>query len=169
MINDSYWFQQEPFLIDSLDSRTRMSIEKWDEILSDSNQIAYVLQEISTRVVVGVIVLEIPPQEEYAKFGVFAISHTQQGKKIGEILIHHVEQVARKLLKKVMRIEILIFVPRLEAYYQRLGYIYTGRTNSFFHANCIKTEYRNSASQYLKELEKNIFTNKKENKCFTSY
>lgn len=156
MINDSYWFQQEPFFVDSAESRERMSIQKWDDILLDPHQKAYVLQETATLAAVGVIVLEIPPHEEYAKFGLFAISKAQQGKRLGKILIAHVERIARRLLKKSMRIEIFAFAHHLETYYQKLGYVYTGRTNSFFHAECIKPEYRDKASQYLKELEKQL-------------
>ncbi len=156
IINDSYWFQQEPFFIDNSESRERMSIQRWDDILFDPNQKAYVLQETSTLRIIGVIVLEIPPSEEFAKFGVFAISKTYQGKKLGEFLIDHVEQVARRLLKKSIRIEVFAFVHHLENYYQKLGYVYTGRTNSFFHAECIKPEYRDKASQYLRELEKKL-------------
>lgn len=156
MINDSYWFQQEPYFIDSLKSRERMSIQRWDDILSDPYQKAYLLQETSMMASIGVIVLETPPHEEYAKFGVFAISKTHQGKKLGEILIDHVEKEARRLLKKSMRIEVFAFAHHLEAYYEKLGYIYTGWTNSFFHADCIKPEYRDKASQYLRVLEKVI-------------
>lgn len=156
MINDSYWFQQEPFFIDSSESRERMSIQRWNDILLDPHQKAYALQDTATLAAVGVIVLEIPPHEEYAKFGVFAISKTYQGKKLGEILIVHVERIARKLLKKAMRIEVFAFAHHLETYYQKLGYVYTGRTNSFFHAECIKPEYRDKASQYLRVLEKKL-------------
>lgn len=156
MINDSYWFQQEPFFVDSPFSKERMSIQKWDDILLDPKNQMYVLQEAATRGVIGVIVLEIPPNEEYVKFGVFAIAKTHQGKKIGKILIDHVEQVARGLLKKMVRIEVFTFAHHLEAYYQKLGFLYTGRTKSFFHAECIKPEYRDRASQYLKILEKKL-------------
>ena len=31
---------------------------------------------------------------------------------------------------------------------------HTGRTNSFFHDECVKPEYRDEGSRYLKELEK---------------
>ncbi len=133
-----------------------MSIQRWDGILLDPHQKAYVLQEIVTLAVVGVIVLEINPYEENAKFGVFAISKTHQGKKLGEILIEHVEQTARSFLKKAMRIEIFAFAHHLETYYQKFGYVSTGRTNSFFHAECIKPEYRIEASKYLRELEKKL-------------
>lgn len=156
MINDSYWFQQEPFFVDSSESRERMSIQRWNNILLDPFQKAYALQDTATLAAVGVIVLEIPPHEEYAKFGVFAISKPYQGEKLGEILIDHVEQEARRLRKKTMRIEIFAFSQYLETYYQKLGYVYTGRTNSFFHAECIKPEYRDRASQYLRELEKKL-------------
>jgi GNAT superfamily N-acetyltransferase len=156
LINDSYWAQQEPFFIDSSKSRKRMSIHRWDDILLDLHQKAYVLQETTTLTIVGVIVLEIPQFEEYAKFGVFAISKTHQGKKLGEILIRHLEELARRLLKKSMRIEVFAFAHHLETYYQKLGYVYTERTNSFFHAECIKPEYRDKASQYLRLLEKNF-------------
>jgi hypothetical protein len=156
MINDSYWFQQEPFFVDSSESRERMSIQRWNDILLDPHQKVYALQDTLTLVAVGVIVLEIPPHEEYAKFGVFAISNTHQGKELGEILIAHVERIAKRLLKKSMRIEIFAFAHHLETYYQKLGYVYTGRTNSFFHAECIKPEYRDKASQYLRELEKKL-------------
>lgn len=156
MINDSYWFQQEPFFVDSLESRERMSIQRWDDILLNPHQKVYVLQETATLAVVGVIVLEIPPYEEYAKFGVFAISKIHQGKKLGEILINHVENAARSLLRKSMRVEVFTFADQLEAYYQKLGYVYTGKTNSFFHAECIKPEYRDMDSQYLRELEKQL-------------
>lgn len=133
-----------------------MSIQKWADILLDPDQKVYALQEIATLKVIGVIVLEIPSYEEYAKFGAFAISKTHQGKKLGEILIDHVEQLARRLLKKSMRIEVFTFAHQLEAYYQKLGYVYTGRTNSFFHAECIKPEYKDKTSQYLRELEKKL-------------
>jgi len=133
-----------------------MSIQKWDDILLDPYQKVYVLQETATLTTVGVIVLEIPPYEEYAKFGVFAISKTHQGKKIGKILINYVEQLARRLLKKTMRIEVFVFAHHLETYYQKLGYVYTGRKNSFFHGECIKPEYRDETSRYLKELEKKL-------------
>ncbi|MBA2368805.1 MAG: GNAT family N-acetyltransferase [Candidatus Protochlamydia sp.] len=122
----------------------------------DPHQKVFVLREIATLAVVGVIVLEIPPYEEYAKFGVFAISKTHQGKKLGKILIDHVEQLARKLLKKSMRIEVFAFAHHLETYYQKLGYVYTGKTNSFFHADCIKPEYKDRSSHYLRALEKKL-------------
>ena len=67
---------QELFFIDSFESRERMSLQKWDDILLDPYQKAYVLQDSVTRIVIGVIVLELPPHEESAKFGVFAISKT---------------------------------------------------------------------------------------------
>lgn len=133
-----------------------MSIKRWDDILLDPHQKAYVLQETATLTIAGVIVLEIPPHEEYAKFGVFAISKTYQGKKLGEILINHVEQLARGLLKKSMRVYVFAFAHHLETYYQKLGYVYTGRTNQFFHGECIKPKYRDETSRYLKELEKEL-------------
>jgi GNAT superfamily N-acetyltransferase len=156
MINDSYWLQQEPYFIDRPESRERMSIQRWNDILLNSDQKVYALKDTATQAVVGVIVLEIHPHEEYAKFGVFAISKIHQGRNLGEILIDHVEKVARSLLKKSMRIEVFTFAHHLETYYQKLGYVYTGRTNSFFHADCIKPEFKEKASQYLKELEKKL-------------
>jgi hypothetical protein len=75
---------------------------------------------------------------------------------LGKILIDHVEQVARKLLKKSMRIEVFAFAHYLENYYQKFGYVYAGRTNSFFHADCIKPEYREKTLQYLRVLEKKL-------------
>ncbi len=163
MINDAYWFKQGPFFVDSSESRERMSMERWNDILLDPYQKVYALQDIATQAIVGVIVLEIPPHKEYAKFGVLAIARAYQGRKLGEILIAHAEQVAQRLSKKSMRIEVLAFAHDLEAYYQKLGYVNTGKTNSFFHAECIKPEYKNKFSQYLRVLEK-VFNAKNKNK-----
>lgn len=153
LINDSYWLGT-PFLIDSPASRERMNLQEWNKILSDPHQKAYVLQQRVTKQIVGVIVLEIPPKKEHAKFGTFAVTKAYQGKKIGRILIDHVEQIAKKLQKKSMKIEVLAFAEWLEKYYQKLGYIFTGKTNSFSHSEWIKPEFRNVASQYVKEFEK---------------
>lgn len=131
-----------------------MNLQEWNKILFDPYQKAYILQQKFTKQIVGVVVLEIPPQRENGKFGIFAVAKAYQGKKLGHILINYVEQMAKKLFKKSMKIEVFVFAKRLEKYYQKLGYVCTGRTNSFFHSECIKPEYRNIASQYLKELEK---------------
>lgn len=112
------------------------------------------LKQIDTKQIVGVVVLEAPPKTEFGKFGLFAVAKAYQGKKLGKILIDHVEQTAKRLSKKSMKIEVFVFAKRLEKYYQKLGYVCTGKKHSFFHSECIKPEYRNVASQYLKELEK---------------
>jgi N-acetylglutamate synthase-like GNAT family acetyltransferase len=153
-VNDSYWLEQKPFFIDSPASRERINLHEWNKILSDPHQKAYVLQQTVTKHVVGVVVLEIPPQKEYGKFGIFAVAESYQGKKLGHILIDYVEQIAKKLSKHSMKIEVFVFAKRLQKYYKKLGYVFTGKTNSFFHSECIKPEYRDIASQYLQELEK---------------
>ena len=55
-----------------------------------------------------------------------------------------------------MKIEVFAFAEKLEKYYQKFGYVCTGNTKSFLHGEYIKPEYRNAASQYLKELEKTL-------------
>lgn len=112
------------------------------------------MQQKVTKQIVGVVVLEIPPQKDYGKFGIFAVAKAYQGKKLGHILIDYVEKVAKKLSKNSMKIEVFVFAKGLEKYYQKLGYTFTGKTNSFFHSECIKPEYKDVASQYLRELEK---------------
>src|SRR5207253_542483 len=114
----------------------------------------YVQKELGAKKTVGVIVLEIPPCEEWAKFGIFAISKAYQGKNMGKDLISHVEMVAKKLLRRSMKIEVLSFLKKLGIYYQKLGYVYTGMATSFLHSECVKTEHRSNTSQYLQELEK---------------
>lgn len=154
LVNDSYWLEQKHFFIDSPASRERINQHEWNKILFDPHQKAYVLQHKVTKLIVGVVVLEIPLKKEYGKFGIFAIAKAYQGKKLGKILIDHVEQIAKRLSKKSMIIEVFAFAKRLEKYYQKLGYVNTGKTNSFFHSECIKSKYQNKASQYLLELEK---------------
>ena len=145
--------EQNPFFIDCPSSE-RMNRHEWNKILSETHQKAYALQQRVTKEIVGVIVLEIPPKIDYGKFGIFAVAKSYRGKKIGHILIDHVEQIAKASSKKSMKIEVLVFAKRLEEYYQKLGYVCTGKTASFFHNGCIKPEYRNADSHYLKELEK---------------
>jgi len=106
--------------------------------------------------VLGVIIIEIPTEKEYAQFGLFAMDQKYSGKKLGRLLIDHVENYAFERGKKIMKIHVFAFATQLADYYKQLGYSFTGNTTNFFHGNCIKPEFENSQKLYLNEMIKII-------------
>ena len=156
LINEAYWEQQQPFFIDTLASRERINLAELDKIMSDPNQRTYVLINKKNHRVAGTIIIELPAEEEQAKVGLLAIGKEYRGKKLGHTLVEYVENYARTLGRKLIKLEVFIFAKKLINYYESLGYSFTGNTAPFFHGNCIREKYRNSSDHYLSEMAKKL-------------
>lgn len=152
LVNEAYWHQQQAFFMDIPASHERLNLAQVSNLMKDATQKIFVLK--CAEDLLGVIVIEIPIGEEYAKFGLFAINQKYFGKKLGRILIDYVENYAFEQGRKLMKIEVLTFTAGLANYYKQLGYSFTGKIAPFFHDNCIKPEYQNNDKLYLNEMIK---------------
>jgi GNAT superfamily N-acetyltransferase len=154
LVNEAYWYQQQPFFFDIPASHERLNLAQLSKLMKDSTKKIFVLRCADD--ILGVIVIEIPLREEYAKFELFAIDRKYFGKRLGRLLIDYVENYAFEQGRKVMKIEVFTFASRLANYYKKLGYSFTGKAVTFFHDNCIKPEYQNKNKLYLNEMTKVI-------------
>lgn len=151
LINEAYWDQQKPFLIDTPFSRERINADGIQRILNDPTQKLFVLVD---KVVAGVVLCELPKDVDYAKPGLFAVSKEYRGQKIGNMLVEHMENYARAHQRTAIKIEVFAFAEALGKHYESLGYKYTGKTGTFFHASIIKPEMRRADQQYVREMVK---------------
>lgn len=156
LVNDAYWRKQEPYFIDVPASRERLNSVEFSRLLKDAAHTIFLLMENND--ILGVIAVEIPQDEEYAKLTLFAMQATlaekQTGKRLGRLLIAHAENYALERGRKMMKIEVLAFAARLADYYVELGYALTGKASPFFHEECIRPAYQNSSKLYLNEMIK---------------
>lgn len=153
VINSAYWEKQQYFFIDTPLSRTRIKVDELKAIINDPHQKLFVVID-KTKEVVGTILLELPPQKDFAKFGLFSIKKGFTGLNLGAYLVDFVESQARDLKRKNMVIEVFTFAKKLSCHYQKLGYNFTGKTYSFFHEDCIKPEYQDKDKRFLQEMSK---------------
>ena len=154
LVNNAYWDLQQEFFIPSKESRERTTLNELREIVNDPHKQLFVLIDKVKKAMVGTILLEI--EEDHAKFGQFAIAREYRKKKLGHILIDHVEKRAVQEGRNIMKIEVFHFAQHLAAHYQQLGYVFTGKTEPFRHSNCVKLEYRDANNKYLREMEKHL-------------
>lgn len=157
LINEAYWRELETFFIDIPTSRERITLTELSKILLDDNQKLYVLvPEQNPEHILGVIAIEIPLDQEYVQFGLFAIDRHCSGRKLGRVLIEHIENYAKNLGRNIVKIDVLIFSTKLVNYYKRLDYCFNGNEKPFSHEGCIKPEFQNRKKNYLFEMEKTL-------------
>lgn len=154
LVNEAYWREQQPYFIDTLASRERLNLTQLSKLMQESTQKIFVLKNQNK--ILGVITIDFPVDQDFAKFGLFAMDQKYCGKGLGQLLINHVEKYAREHGRKVMKIEVFTFATRLANYYHQLGYTFTGNTATFFHDHCIKPEYQNPNKMYLNEMIKTL-------------
>lgn len=154
LVNEAYWHHQQPFFLDIPASYERLNLAQFDCLMHDSTKTVFKLVRRSNLEILGVIAIEISPEKENAKFGLFAMNRNHSGKKLGRLLIEYVENYALEKGRKLMVIEVFTFATRLAAYYERLGYACTGKTARFFHECCIHPEYQSQDKYYLNEMIK---------------
>jgi GNAT superfamily N-acetyltransferase len=157
LVNEAYWRQQQPFFLDIPVSRERLNSIQLSQLMRDKTQKIFLLME--NHHILGVIAIEIPKDEDYAKFTLFALHEKHRGKKFGRLLIGHAENYALERGRRIMKIEVFTFAARLSEYYARLGYAMSGKAVSFFHEECIRPEYQNSCKLYLNEMIKDLKKN----------
>ena len=153
LINESYWYQQQQFFIDTPFSRERINEKTLSQIFQNPEQKIIVLRD--DRILLGVIAFALPEGLE-AKILLFAINQQYQGRRIGQILLDFAEKKVVECGKQCMKLEVLVFAKKLIAYYETLGYTLTGNSASFFHESCIKAEYQTPNKIYLLEMSKNF-------------
>lgn len=156
LINESYWEEQQLFFIDSLESRERISRSKFTKLLSDPERKLFALIDEVNKEILGVIVIHFSRESDHVGFELFAMNKKYAGKKLGHVLLEYIENYALSLGKKRIKIEVLAFAKKLIRYYENLGYSLTGKTNTFFHENCVRAKYQNSGKHYLLEMTKDL-------------
>lgn len=157
LINDAYWREQKPFFDENnLLSRLRINAIELKKIIESSDKRAFVLADKINSVVIGIIVLELPENQDSAKFGLFAVRNDYSGEGLGKPLIEKIEEEARSAGRVKIKIEVFVFAENLAAYYEKFGYSFNGKINIFNHDHdaCIRPEYQVASKRYLKEMEK---------------
>lgn len=154
LVNESYWHQQKTFLIDSPQSRERITEKELTKIFRDPNQKVYAL--FDENFFVGVIAIKIFPRRSFTKIGFFAVDKKHLRKKIGNYLLDYAEKFSTLRGKKQMKLDVLVFAKKLINYYKTKGYSFTGRTASFFHEVCLKPQYHIPNKEYLLEMSKDL-------------
>lgn len=148
LINETYWYHIHSFFYDVPESVERINLKELHNLLQ--SKIHRIFTLINDETIAGVIVTECPVEKVYMKFSLFAVDKSMAGKKVGHLLIDHVESFAKKQSKKSIKIEVLIFQEKLVRYYQQLGYAFTGKTFPFSHVEYVKPEFRTP----IHEMEK---------------
>lgn len=154
LVNDAYWNYQKTYFTDSEKSRVRTDLSALHAISTNPLQKLLVLYDKTKQSVSGVIVLDLPAEKKYAKFGMFALDPSCKGTSLGKEMISFVERCAQENERRRMKIEVFIFAPHLERHYQSLGYISARKEKKFPHNDCIRDEYRNERELYVRKMTK---------------
>jgi GNAT superfamily N-acetyltransferase len=85
---------------------------------------AFLLAEDGSGRVLACVYLELRAERGY--FGMLAVDPSQQGKGLGQLMVHAAEDHCRHRGCKFMDITVLSLRPELPPFYRRLGYVETG-------------------------------------------
>ncbi len=109
-------------------SGLRIDVPEVENLIStDGNSFLMVTNE-SDQALGTVHVLEEP---ESLYFGMLAVSPELQNSGLGKLLIREVETLARRLEKRSLRIKVIHLRLELISFYERLGFVKTGASETF--------------------------------------
>lgn len=112
-----------------------------EELFKNLNNKIYVCLTPSNEIC-GTAVLTL--KKDTAVLGLFSIAPSEQGKGLGKDLLHYVENEAKKLLiKRVKLFVVKLFQEKLMQFYRSQGWVDTNKIIPFFDKDigCIKEKY----------------------------
>lgn len=80
---------------------------------------------------VGCVHVTIEEKEDTLFFGLLTVAPKLQGAGLGRQILEHVEKVTRELKLSKMRMHVIHLRPELIAYYERRGFVATGKHEKF--------------------------------------